>query len=114
MTRSFLIAAALLAFAGSAHAQSQAEAQDRITVSTKGLDLASPAGARAFYDRLSQAANAACGGAPTYALSSEQLPFEACRKAALDRAVAQARAPLVAAIHAGRAGQAPWRELASR
>lgn len=77
-----------------------AQAEDRIVVSTHGMDLGTPAGAKAFYNRLSQAVIATCGGAPTNYLSSEQVPFERCYKAGMDKAVAQAQAPLVAALYA--------------
>lgn len=97
MTRSFLIAAA--AFAAIAGA---AQAEDPIVVSTKGFDLSTAAGAKGFYSRLSQAVIAACGGAPTNYLSSEELPFEACYKAGMDKAVALTRAPRVTALHEGK------------
>ena len=60
MIRSFVLAAAACAaLAGAARAEQQ------IAVSTKGLDLSIPAGAKVFYSRLSHAVIAACGGAPT-------------------------------------------------
>jgi UrcA family protein len=97
MIRSFFFAAACAALAGAAHAEQQ------VTISTKGLDLATEAGAKAFYSRLNHAVIAACGGAPTSMFTSEEERFEACYKTAMDQAVAQAHAPLVAALHAGKA-----------
>ena len=102
-----LAAAACAALAGAAHAEQQ------IAVSTKGLDLSTPAGARAFYSRLSHAVIAACGGAPTSFFTSEEERFQACYKASMDEAVIKAHAPLVADLHAGkplRAGR-PGRAL---
>lgn len=107
MIRSFFIAAAAIAaLAGAAHAE------DRVAVSTKGLDLSTPAGAKTFYNRLSHAVIAACGGAPTNYLSSDELPFEACYKTAMDKAVADAKAPLVADLYAGKGARST--ELAAR
>jgi UrcA family protein len=97
MTRLFLLAAAACAaLAGAAHAE------QRVAVSTQGLDLSTPAGAKAFYSRLSHAVIAACGGAPTSFFTSEEERFQACYQTAMDQAVAQAHAPLVAALHAGK------------
>jgi UrcA family protein len=107
MIRSFFIAAAAIAaLAGAAHAE------DRVVVSTKGLDLSTPAGAKAFYNKLSQGVITACGGAPTNYLSSEEQPFEACYKAVMDKAVAGVDAPLVADLYAGKGARST--ELAAR
>lgn len=97
MVRSFLIAAAACATLAST-----AQAEQRVAVSTRDLDLSTPAGAKAFYSRLSHAVIAGCGGAPTSFFTSEEERFEACYKTAMDEAVAQAHAPLVAALHAGK------------
>jgi UrcA family protein len=97
MTRSFfLAAAACAALAGAAHAEQQ------VSVSTKGLDLSTQAGAKAFYSRLSHAVIDACGGAPTSFFTSDEERFQTCYKTAMDQAVSQAHAPLVAALHAGK------------
>ena len=96
MIRSFVLAAACAALASGAFAQ------QRVAVSTHGLDLSTPAGAKAFYSRLSHAVITACGGAPTSFFTSEEERFEACYKTAMDEAVSQAHAPLVAALHAGK------------
>ena len=106
MIRNVLAAAAALAtLAGAAQAET-------LKVSTQGLDLSTTAGAKTFYSRLSHAVIGACGGAPTAFFSSDEERFQACYKAAMDEAVAQAKAPLVAQLHAGKAARAT--ELASR
>ena len=107
MSRSIaLLTAAVLSLSfAAAHAE-----QATMSVSTKGLDLAKPADARRFYNRLSQAAAELCGGAPTYFLGSEADRFDTCHKAALDAAVAQSHSVLVAALH----DKTPIRQVASR
>ncbi len=106
-TSSILAVAAACAALASA-----ARAEDRVAVSTQGLDLSAPAGAKAFYNRLSQAVITACGGAPTNYLSGDQQPFETCYKAAMDKAVTDAQAPLVTALYTARTGRTT--ELAAR
>jgi UrcA family protein len=91
---------------------SAAQAEDRVAISTQGFDLSTPAGAKAFYNRLSQAVITACGGAPTNYLSSEEQPFEACYKSAMDKAVIDAQAPLVTALYTAKTDRTT--ELASR
>jgi len=100
MIRSFVLAAAACAVLAGA-----AQAEQRLVVPTKGLDLSTPAGAKAFYGRLSHAVIDACGGAPTAFLASEEERFQSCYRSAMDEAVAQAHAPLVAALHNGKPAQ---------
>ena len=100
MTRSFVLAAAAALACGAL--APAAHADQRVAVSTEGLDLNTAAGAKAFYGRLSHAVIAACGGAPTSFFTSEEERFQACYKTAMDQAVAQAHAPLVAALHVGK------------
>ena len=108
MVRSvFLAASACAVLAGGA------QAEQRLAISTKGFDLSAPAGAKAFYSRLSHAVIDACGGAPTVFLGSEEERFQDCYKAAMDQAVTQAQAPLVAALYAGKPLQ-PTARLATR
>ena len=97
MTRSiFLAAAAFAVLAGAARAD------ERMTISTKGYDLDTAAGAKAFVGHLRREATAACGGAPTYALVTEQPRFDACRKALMDAAVAKIDAPQLTALYTGK------------
>ncbi len=104
MRHSIVLAAA----AAVALAAAGAHAEQR-HMSTQGLDLSSPADAKVFYDRLKTAAADACGGAPTYYLSSQEEVFQACFKATLNDAVAQTKAPLVVAMH----GKTPGVQLAA-
>jgi len=109
--RSLVLAAACAALSSSVLA-GIAHAEQRVVVSTEGLDLSTQAGAKAFYSRLSHAVVDGCGGAPTSFLGSEEERFQACYKAAMDEAVAKAHAPLLAQLHAGKAARAT--ALASR
>jgi UrcA family protein len=102
MTRSFFLAAGAVAALAAGAQVSAARAEQRVTVSTQGLDLGTAPGAKAFYARLSHAVIAACGGAPTSFFTSEEERFQACYKTAMDQAVAGAHAPLVADLHAGK------------
>jgi UrcA family protein len=80
-----------------------------LTVHTAGYDLKTQAGARAFYNHLSQAVSAACGGAATNMIASEEERFQACYKGTMKAAVEKTHAPLVTAL----AGQAQL-QLVSR
>ena len=97
-----MIRTIILAAAACAALAGVANAEQRIAVSTKGLDLATAAGAKAFYSRLSHAVIDSCGGAPTSFFTSDEERFQACYKAGMDEAVTQANAPLVAALYAGK------------
>lgn len=111
MARSFFIAAA--AFAALSVIGTGAAQAETLKVSTQGLDLSTPAGAKAFYSRLSHAVIDACGGAPTNFFASDEERFQACYKTAMDQAVTQARAPLVAQLYAGKRIE-PAARLAAR
>jgi UrcA family protein len=81
-----------------------ASAQDSIpmTISAKGLDLASPADAKVYYDRVRRAAAQACAGGQSDFLPSEQDLHDACIRGAIADAVAATNAPLVTALYDGR------------
>ncbi len=108
MTRTIAAVTAALALSALGAVAVHAEPQTQ-SVSTAGYDLNTPAGAKAFYQRLSQTVAAACGGAPTSFFTSEEERFQTCYKDAMKAAVANSHAPLVAAA----AGQTPA-QLASR
>jgi UrcA family protein len=62
------------------------------------LDLATPAGNRALYERMSLAAKRVCPAADNRDLA-RVAAVRACREAALDGAVRAAGNPLLAALH---------------
>ncbi len=115
-----LMAAALLASVGlaavAAQAQTAERSQDRrvtrsIPVTVADLDLAHPAGAEAALARIDRAASRACGGRANNRFVRDRQLYLACVRAATSRAVADLDAPLVTALHEGRA--APGYDLAS-
>ncbi|MDE2181927.1 MAG: UrcA family protein [Alphaproteobacteria bacterium] len=84
--------------------------RQEVTVSYADLDLSHPAGAAALLERLQAASQAVCGGMPNIRDLAAMARFKACRRQAMDRAVASVPAPLVAEIY-GRpvheAGESP-------
>jgi UrcA family protein len=97
MIRTVLIAAAALAIAGAASAETPAAPKGQV-VAAKGRDLSTAAGAKAFYRDLSRAASDVCGGAPTYGGLSEFEQYNDCYAQTLRESVAKANSPLVAAL----------------
>jgi UrcA family protein len=88
-------AAAILAcLPALSQADSAMPAPKSVQVSTAGLDLNTPAGAQAFYSRLSSAAKTVCDreseGDPIYGSQ-----FDLCYRATLQSAVHTANRPLV-------------------
>lgn len=71
----------------------------RIAVRYGDLSLTHEDGARTLLTRLDHAATHVCGGHPAIADLHAWASYEACRKAALDRAVAAVPAPLVASLY---------------
>lgn len=79
--------------------------QTQVTVRYGDLNLTHEEGARVLLTRLDHAATHVCGGSPRVADLHAWASYEACRKAAMDRAVASVRSPLVASLYG--APQAP-------
>ena len=70
-------------------------------VATDGLDLAHPDGVRALYTRIHAAAREVCAPAAGRG-AGQQVAWNACRREALDRAVATLGNDAVARLHASR------------
>jgi UrcA family protein len=106
-----MIALAMTAtpFATAAHAQTQSA--HSVAVSYDDLDLARPDHARIMAERLDEAARMSCGGSPRFdpnyrtARAAATDRFEWCRTRALEAALAQLQAPLVARALTEDAGQ---------
>jgi len=86
------------AFGPAAHAQLEpATTTVQVTVSSAGLDLGTPAGAKAYLDRLTRAAGRACGGRadsdPLFQGAAQA--FQLCRTEAVAGAIAHSRSPLL-------------------
>jgi UrcA family protein len=105
MSRSIIIAVLIGLAAAGAHAQ------ETVSVSSKGLNLDSPADAKTFYVHIRRAADYVCGGAPTNFFSTDRDRYDACFKAAVDGMVAKANAPLVSALNGA---TAPAAQFAAR
>ena len=109
MIRTALIAAALTVVAASAQAQTvHPETQ---AVSTAGLDLSTPQGAKTFYRDVTLAAVHVCGGELADPSPWARVEFKTCFRNAVAGAVAKAHAPLVTALY--RSGK-PELQLADR
>ena len=95
------ICIALLAACGVLSAPVQAKSHEvtvKITVSTAGLDLSQPAGAREVYARLQKAAGIAC----THGMRVDLQPpasFAGCYEKALGEAVRSARRPQLTIVY---------------
>jgi len=74
-------------------------AERQVAVSYSDLNLTHEDGARTLLTRLDHAATHVCGGRPSIADLRAWSSYEACRKAAMDRAVETVRAPLVASLY---------------
>jgi UrcA family protein len=96
MTRTITAFAAAVALSAIGAVAAQAEPRT-LTVHTRGYDLSTPAGAKAFYRYLSQAVSAACAP-PTSQFSSDEERYQACYKGTMKAAVEKTHAPLVAAV----------------
>jgi UrcA family protein len=84
-------------FAGNVAAQGQ-DVRVANTVSTQGVDLGTPAGAREFYLRLKNAAWYVCTRTDRVGLEPLQDPY-ACSEKALGDAVGSAHSPLLAQVY---------------
>ena len=69
------------------------------TVRYADLDLASRDGAHALIQRVRQAADAVCGGAPSLASLNDQDRYQACVGRTVDGAVQQLNSPLVSRLY---------------
>jgi UrcA family protein len=76
-----------------------AEAVPQKAVRYGDLNLTQEDGAKTLLVRLDQAASHVCGGRPQIADFRIWSAYQACRKAAMDRAVASIHAPLVARLY---------------
>ena len=95
-----LAAAAGLTCAGPTLAQTS-DPVPAVTVKYRDLDIASRAGAQALLERIETAASTACGGVPDLRQLSRLAVFEACRSAAVGRAVVAVDAPMLTAMAHG-------------
>jgi UrcA family protein len=84
-----------------APALAQPTAPKRVAVAYGDLDLTHPDGARALYTRIRAAARAVCAPARGQG-AGQQVAWNACRREALDRAVAQLGSEAIARLHATR------------
>jgi UrcA family protein len=91
-----LAAAATLPSAAPVRAQTS-DTVPSVTVRYGDLDIGSPAGARVLLTRIQAAADTACGRAPDIRRLDRWAYFEACRRSAVTRAVAQVGSPMLTA-----------------
>jgi UrcA family protein len=91
-----LTAAAVLTLSAGAVAAHAEEAS--LTVSAQGLDLNTPAGAKTFYRRVSQAAADLCGSGAA-AMTADTYAYSRCQRAAVSAVVAKVNMPLVSALN---------------
>jgi len=92
----------LVASNQSANAQTPFSVKTRqMVVSFGDLNVHSEADARVLLNRLRMAARIVCGSAPMFGDLNDQAFYDACRKNALDNAVATVGAPEVVEIYRG-------------
>jgi UrcA family protein len=78
------------------------DAVPSVTVKYSDLNIGSRPGAQTLLERIEAAANTACGGAPDIRQLNQLASFEACRRAAVARAVVAVGSPaLMAVAHGG-------------
>ena len=88
-------------FLGAAAAQAETANIVHVSVSYADLNIHSKAGARVLLGRLQQAARTACGGQPAISDLTESQNYQACRRQALDHAVAGIASPELVALYNG-------------
>ena len=94
----------LVAFNQSATAQTPFSMKTKqMAISFGDLNVHSEVGARVLLNRLRTAARIVCGPAPLFLDLSDRDFYDACRKNALDKAVAAVGAPEVGEIYRGSA-----------
>ena len=96
---------ALVAFGQSATAQTPFSAK-QMTISLRDLNIHSKVGAGVLLNRMRMAARIVCGPEPMFLDLSGRHFYDACRKNALDSAVAAVGAPEVVEIYRGSAVEA--------
>ena len=106
-SRSLLTASVLALLCASAAASGATRAAGTVdspslTLRYTDAQLHNPEGARRLYSRLRSTADAVCASEDGASLERRKR-FEACRKSAVDRAVAAFDAPLLTALHDGNA-----------
>lgn len=100
------IAVALVSSAAFAAEPTLPQIERRVAVSAVDLNLSNPVDAAVMLERISRAARIACGVMaqrdPAYALSAHfvERNFNACREAAVARAVANLNSPALASFYA--------------
>lgn len=88
---------------GISHAQAAAASQpSRMEVSYADLNLGSESGARVMLSRLQAASKKVCGGWPDLHNVDAWLTYRYCVRNAMNEAVAQLHAPMVATLHGRR------------
>ncbi len=95
-----LAAAATLSCATAALAQI-ADTVPSVTVKYSDLNIGARPGAQLLLRRIESAANTACGGAPDIRQLDRLASFEACRRAAVARAVVAINSPMLTAMAHG-------------
>jgi UrcA family protein len=102
MNRKLLaLAAAGLAFAGSAAVAAPHTESREVTVNYADLDLESAAGVESLYARIRSAARQVCGTAERNDFAA-QADLRSCRQSAVDHAVAKVGNAALAARHGGK------------
>jgi UrcA family protein len=103
---SALATIALAAFSQSATAQASLSMKTKqMTISFGDLNVHSEVGAGVLLNRMRLAARIVCGPEPTFLDLRGRHTFDACRKNALDNAVAAVGTPEVVAIYRGSAAE---------
>lgn len=101
-TQSAIIAVAIAAMSFAPVAYAETQTVRSVSVSHGDLDLSRPEHARIMAERIDEAARWTCGGSPRFdpnyrtARASVTDRFETCRTRAVEAALAELRAPLVA------------------
>ncbi len=95
---SFAVAAVAFATVASSSAALAAEPPTEVRVSTRDLNLQTPAGAQTLMHRIYSAATLVCGGGPLTLEIADYQSFRRCRADAVARAVRDADAPMVTAL----------------
>jgi UrcA family protein len=97
-----IVAAAVAAMMLAPSAYAEPRSGRSVSVSYDDLDLSRPDHARAMAERIDEAARSVCGGSPRFdpnyrsGRAAAVRRFETCRAAAVETALAELQAPLVA------------------
>jgi UrcA family protein len=101
----FALAASLALASTVAPAFAEPTAPKSVAVQYDRVDLHRPEAVRALYARIRAASRSVCAGAEGRG-AGQQAAWNACRRAALDRAVAAIGSEAVARLHASRSARA--------